>query len=84
MEQAVLDRFEGDKAVLLVGDERRVLDVPRNQLPLNVQEGVWLQISIEDGKLTHAALDQESTDTARQRIAAKLERLRRGEHLDPK
>jgi hypothetical protein len=32
MEMTVINRFEGDVAVLLVGDERRVIDVPREFL----------------------------------------------------
>jgi hypothetical protein len=81
MEQAVIDRFEGDLAVLLVGDERQPLDVPRSALPQGAGPGQWLQIAVESGRVVHAELDPEATEAAHQRIQDKLERLRRGEHL---
>lgn len=78
---AVIDRFEGSFAVLLVGATQQPLDMPRQQLPPDAQPGDWLQISIEDGAVVAATLDPETTTAARQRIQAKLERLRRGDHL---
>jgi len=37
-------------------------------------------VDIEDGKVLSAIIDEEETARAKQRIAEKLERLRRGEH----
>ena len=81
METAVIDRFEGDIAVLLVGSERRVLDVPRDALPMGAREGMWLKVEIDNGMLKRVELDEEATEAARQRIQEKLDRLRRGDHL---
>jgi hypothetical protein len=44
--------------------------------------GDWLQVEIENGTIISAVIDQEETARAKQRIAEKLDRLRRGEHLD--
>jgi hypothetical protein len=80
-EAAVIDRFEGDIAVLLVGEAQRVVDVPREQLPSEVRAGQWLRVQLRGERLLHAELDADATDAARRRIQDKLARLRRGEHL---
>jgi hypothetical protein len=80
--KAVVDRFEGELAVLLLNDGQEQLVVPRKSLPHGTKEGHWLQVVIEDGMVLSAIIDEEETAGAKQRIAEKLDRLRRGEHLD--
>jgi hypothetical protein len=79
--KAVIDRFEGNLAVLLVGDEEKKMEVPRKSLPKGAREGHWLQLEMEGDSIKNVAIDKEETARAKQRIAEKLERLRRGEHL---
>lgn len=79
-EKASLDRFEGEYAVILVGETNRVVNVLRSQLPKGVKEGIWLVVEFVGEKLTNAEIDPEETERARKRIMDKLERLRRGEH----
>lgn len=55
--QAVIDRFEGNKAVLLVGDEERQVVWARHLLPKEVQEGDILRINFQ--------VDHEATATAK-------------------
>ena len=81
MEHAVIDRFEGKMAVLLVGDEQRQVDVPKAQLPKHAREGHHLQIELKGDQVIQALIDKEATERARKRIEDKLNRLRRGEHL---
>ena len=45
--KAVIDRFEGDHAVVLFGDEEIKVDIPRQLLPTGVKEGSWLKVSFE-------------------------------------
>ena len=80
--KAVVDRFEGELAVLLLNDGQEQLVVPRKSLPNGTKVGHWLQVVIENGTLASAVIDEEETARAKQRIAEKLDRLRRGEHLD--
>jgi len=82
-ESAVIDRFEGDQAVLLVGESERQAVVARSELPKSSREGHWLQVEFAGGKLVSAAIDEAGTARAKERIAEKLERLRRGEHRKP-
>ena len=81
LHKAVIDRFEEDQAVLLVGDQERKLIVPRKSLPRGSKEGHWLKLELDGDRLVNALIDQEETSKARQRIAGKLARLRKGEHL---
>ncbi len=80
-EPAVIDRFEGEYAVILVGEMQRPYDIPRHRLPPAAREGDWLRIERIDNQIITVQLDPEATAAARQRILSKLERLRRGEHL---
>ena len=80
-EQAVVDRFEEDKAVLLVGDDERRLIVDREALPHGTREGHWLRITVQDGLLVSAEIDEAETEAAQARVAAKLDALRRGDYL---
>lgn len=81
-ELAVIDRYEGWLAVLLVGAEQRVLDVPRRALPRRARPGTWLRITLDGVRLLRAEIDEAATAAAQARIAEKLARLRRGEHLE--
>jgi Protein of unknown function (DUF3006) len=80
-EKAVIDRFEEGLAVLLIGEEARRLVVPRKDLPRGAKAGHWLQVEMEGERLLSAVIDEEETARAKQRIAEKLESLRRGDHL---
>ena len=82
IESAVIDRFEEDWAVLLVGDDQRRVDVPLDALPAGVRPGQWLRVQLHGDLLICAAVDEDETDRVRRRIQAKLERLRRGEHRE--
>jgi hypothetical protein len=57
--RAVVDRFEGDKAVLLLGEEERAAAWPRSALPAGAREGdvLWVELSI-DAAATRAAKEE--------------------------
>jgi len=81
MIKAVIDRFEGDIAVLLTGDNGERKDVSRTILPRKAKEGHWLQVEIQNGEVIKAVIDENETTNAKQRIAEKLEHLRKGDQL---
>lgn len=58
MISAYLDRFEGQLAVLLLGDEMRQVNFPRDYLPADVSEGDYISIDI--------SLDEEANEEAAQ------------------
>nr|WP_044200721.1 DUF3006 domain-containing protein [Oscillochloris trichoides] len=79
-QSAVIDRYEGRLAVLLVGPQQEQYDVPRKQLPRHARPGTWLRIVLNGAEVVVAEIDAEATAAAQARIAEKLARLRRGEH----
>lgn len=80
-ERAVVDRFEGPYAVLLIGESRQPVDILRRQLPPRTHEGTWLQVQLVDDQIIAAEIDDAATEAARLRIQEKQARLRRGDHL---
>ncbi len=81
MMKAVIDRFEGEFAVLIVGDDEQHLNVLKKLLPKPSKAGSWLQVELQNGEVISAVIDEEETANAKQRIADKLALLRRGDHL---
>ena len=76
IKKAVIDRFEGKQAVLLVDDKPR--NVLRSALPVGVKEGDWLEVELEGTRLVSAKVDAGETQRMKARIAEKLGRLRGG------
>lgn len=69
--RAVLDRIEGQLAVLLVGDDEYRLILPRRLLPKEATEGSVLSISI--------VVDRAATQNAKNRVRNLIDRLSEGE-----
>ncbi len=66
--KAVIDRFEGEYAVVLVGPEEIKVDLPRELLPEGAREGSVLDVSFE--------LDPGGEEERRIRIRDKLGKLK--------
>lgn len=77
----VIDRFEGDWAVIQLSDEQETRNIPRKVLPRRAKEGDYLLLEMENEQIIHVQIDSEATEKARKRIQDKLDRLRRGDHL---
>lgn len=68
--KVTVDRFEGDYAVLLAGEEEDVrIDFPAVLLPEGCREGDVLDFAI--------TRDEESTEAARERVSDLIEKLKR-------
>jgi len=67
--KAVIDRFEGDYAVVLFGNDEIKVDIPKVLLPEGSKEGSWLNVSFE--------LDIEETKSREKRIQSKLDKLKK-------
>ena len=74
--KAMIDRFEGDLAVLLVGEEQDRLEVNKSMLPIGAKEGDWLQVDVKDDRVFSATADPKGTADAKKRIQDKLAKLR--------
>lgn len=60
-----IDRFEGEKAVIYLGDDMVKLDYPKSMLDSELNEGDYVQITVE--------FDAKATEEARQEAFALLE-----------
>ncbi len=69
--KAVIDRFEGDYAVVLVGESEVKMDVPRTLLPRGSREGSWLTFDLR--------LDPEGEKRQREKISKLLDKLKNKE-----
>ena len=78
--KVVVDRFEGDWAVLLTAD-RQQLTVPRKSSQQGQMRAIIYTSRCKMARSYKRLFDEQATEDARQRIQAKLDRLRRGDHL---
>ncbi|MFC5972923.1 DUF3006 domain-containing protein [Halomarina salina] len=78
---AVLDRFEGDLAVLLLeADEETVGDVSISveRLPEAAHHtDAVLHVTVEDGDLVDARYDEDETEARADRVQSRFDRLSR-------
>jgi hypothetical protein len=58
---AVVDRFEGNKAILLLGNEEVQVVWPRENLPSEAQEGdiITMELQVDHGATTAAKAEAE-------------------------
>lgn len=81
MRLAVTDRVESEQAVVIFEGEREPIHIPLAALPEGVREGDYLLIEMQDGEVVRTEIDADGKAEAERRIQAKLERLRRDDHL---
>ena len=67
--RAVIDRVEGNIAILLVGDEGIKLDIPLSLLPADCREGDVLNMSFER--------DVVGTEQTKERVSGLMEKLKK-------
>lgn len=79
--KGVIDRFEGDWAVIELDGESEPRNVSRKLVPKRAKEGDYLQFEVQDGQIIRVQPDKAATEAAKKRIQNKLEKLRRGDHL---
>ncbi len=64
-----IDRFEGNYAVLIIGEEGDRLDIQRSFLPEEAKEGDFIKIRIE--------ISPDKTREAKEKSADLIEKLKR-------
>lgn len=65
--KAVVDRFEDDYAVVLLGEEEIALTVAKECLPPEAREGSWLKVRFE--------VDWEETKKQEEKVRGLLKKL---------
>lgn len=77
-ERAVVDRIvDGKHAVLLIGDGEVERVVPVSALPEGVGEGKALRVRFAGSELVFAIVDEGAQEAAAERVASKMDLLRR-------
>ncbi|MFA9560664.1 DUF3006 domain-containing protein [Evansella sp. AB-rgal1] len=77
MDKAVVDRIvDGDKVVLLVGEEEKEMILSLSQLPEDVKEGSWVRVVFNNEEVITIELDNDETNSRKQRIKSKMELLK--------
>lgn len=66
--KAVVDRIEGNIAVVLFSDNEVKVNIPLELLPQGTYEGAWLNVYFE--------LDSEGTEKQREKIQNLLDKLK--------
>lgn len=75
MLKAVIDRFEEDKAVLLLSeDEATKVNFPRKYLDQSLKEGDYVTIEIK--------YDEKATEEAKAEVAKLMQELKRKHNID--
>lgn len=69
--KAFVDRIEGDRAVVLIGEEGRQAIWPLEYLPEGSREGSVLRVAI--------GLDEDATKQTEEIVDSLIDRLQRGE-----
>lgn len=67
--QVVLDRFEGDYAILLLGTGSKAVKWPREYLPSDSAEGQILSFSLEPDKAATELARREAEELLRELVA---------------
>jgi len=80
IQKAVIDWFEGDYAVISIGNGERRLKAHREALPEGCQKSTWLNVEFKGDDIIKIEIDLEETAMTRDRIERKLTRLRHEDH----
>lgn len=69
--RAVVDRFEEDKAVLLIGDDEIAVNWPRRLLPRGIKETTIIAMEITVDEAATIAAQQSAADLLKSILGAK-------------
>lgn len=73
----MVDRIVDKRHAVLLVDENEVEKIVSvDKLPPGAGEGTWLRVEFEGDELVAAEIDAEETARVKDRITAKMERLR--------
>ncbi|KGA96007.1 hypothetical protein AJ85_20685 [Alkalihalobacillus alcalophilus ATCC 27647 = CGMCC 1.3604] len=76
-EIAVLDRIEGNHAVLLVGNSEKEKTIEKSLLPPGSREGTWFNVELSGDEILKITIDQKEAEEVQKRVRAKMAMLRR-------
>jgi len=73
--KGVLDRFEGEQAVIIIEEWNKEIIVPRKNLPADSKENMWFHIEKRDGELKVISIDFSTYKQEQERVRRLMEML---------
>ena len=76
--KAVIEKISEDSLILLVGEEQKEVLILKDQITLinNYDEGDWVDVETDGGKVKIIRINEEETAKVKKRIQTKLDLLR--------
>ena len=75
--RGILDRFEGDKAVILIEEKKDELILPKSDLPVGSKVNTVFNVKEKnDGGYTVLSIDSSGTDSAAAKSSSLMDKLR--------
>ena len=74
--KGMLDRFEGNKAVLLVEELNKEWIIERDQLPTGSKKGNWFTLEISGDKISSISMDHQLTEKKSQKVDDLMQTIR--------
>lgn len=74
--KGILDRFEGEQAVILIEEANDEWIVDKNDLPAGSEKHTIFKLSKENGAYTILDIDVQATEQAREKSSSLMEQLR--------
>ena len=75
--RGILDRFEGEQAVILIEEVKQEIIVSKNNLPANSEVNTVFKLTEENGNYSIAGIDIAATKQASQESSALMDKLRK-------
>ncbi|MBM6615574.1 DUF3006 domain-containing protein [Desemzia sp. RIT804] len=74
--KGMLDRFEGNKAVLLMEELNKEWIVEKSQLPEGSETGDWFTMELTDDELSDIVIDHQLTEEKKQSVDDLMKSIR--------
>ncbi|WP_405103574.1 DUF3006 family protein [Oceanobacillus sp. FSL H7-0719] len=74
--KGILDRFEGEKAVILIEEEHEEIIIDKNELPANSKVNTIFKVSKRNGSYQIDSIDTTAEKQASQKSSALMAKLR--------
>ena len=74
--KGVLDRFEGNQAVILIEEDKAEIIIPKEELPKGSEVNTVFKVENKDGEYKILAVDKDAEQEARESTADLMAKLR--------
>lgn len=76
MKKGILDRFEGEQAVILIEEDKEEIIVQKSELPPNSKKNTIFKLKKQNGEYRITGIDDTATNQASAKSASLMDQLR--------